>query len=80
MSTHLSVSSSQLTVEPAVCPFLDTRQHLCQAAFSGRSLDRRRREKLCSMDDHDRCPLFLSKLLRSSRPHFGFDAQPMRDK
>lgn len=80
MSAHLFTSSAQLPAEPAVCPFLDTRHHLCQAAFSGRSLDRRRREKVCATDDHDRCPLFLSKLLRSSRPHFGADTQQMRDK
>ena len=80
MSAHLFASSSQLPLEPAACPFFESRQHLCQAAFSGRSLDRRRGEKLCATDEHDRCPLFLSKLLRSSRPHFGADTQPMRDK
>ncbi len=80
MPAHLSASSSQLLAEPAACPFFDTHQHLCQVAFSGKSLDPRRREKLCATDDHDRCPLFLSRLLRSSGPHFGADIQPMRNK
>lgn len=80
MPAHQPTTSSLIFPENAVCPFLDAHQRTCHAAFSTAGLDRRRRETLCSSDEHDRCPLFLSKLLRANRPHFGFAPQPMRDK
>lgn len=80
MPARLPITSSPHFPEISVCPFLDAQQRSCHAAFSGAGLERRRKETLCLSDEHDRCPLFLSKLLRTNRPHFGFAASPMRDK
>ncbi len=51
------------------CPYHGADAH-CHAAASGISPDRRRIRDYCSSEDYDLCPLFLSKLLRSSRPRY----------
>ena len=53
----------------ARCPYhgVDAR---CRAAVSGLSPDRRRARNYCTSEDYDLCPLYLSKLLRSSRPRY----------
>ncbi len=50
------------------CPFTDSTCHTCLASTSGMALDPRRRSLYCCSESFDRCPLFLSKLLRGGRP------------
>jgi len=48
------------------CPYRDGSIR-CRAAASGLIPDRRRIRLNCSSDNYDCCPLYLARLLRSSR-------------
>ena len=47
------------------CPYFE--RGGCRAAFSRQALDRRRVQNYCACEDHDLCPFYLSKVLRSTR-------------
>jgi hypothetical protein len=47
----------------AACPYNDTSSGLCTASLSGMSTDRKD-SGVCSTENHDDCPIFLSKILR----------------
>jgi len=55
--------------DSSCCPYhgIDAR---CRAAASGLAPDRRRVRNYCTCEDYDLCPLYLSKLLRSSRARY----------
>ena len=65
-SEQLDAASS---VGSGCCPFFE-QGCTCSASFSSFVIDRRRALNYCSCEDHDLCPLFLSKVLRSSRPRY----------
>ena len=46
------------------CPFRNIIRNLCIVSLSSMSIDRRIESKYCSTENHDSCPLFLSRLLR----------------
>lgn len=48
------------------CPFFEASPTHCRASFAGRLFDRSRSVRRCQSDDHDNCPLFMARLLRSS--------------
>lgn len=62
------------------CPFYPVEADTCRAAVSGLRLEWRRREHLCTSDDHDHCTVFLSKVLRSSRPKASLETWPLHQK
>jgi hypothetical protein len=45
------------------CPFFDTGD-ICGAAISACVIGWKRKLVFCTTDDHDDCPLFISKVLR----------------
>lgn len=48
------------------CPFNHCASGLCVASLSAMAIDRATHTKYCGIDNHDACPIFLSKVLRSS--------------
>lgn len=50
----------------APCPFLGRAPFHCRAAMAKEPTARGRWLSRCQSDDHDNCPLFMAKLLRSS--------------
>jgi hypothetical protein len=48
------------------CPFLGRAPLRCRAAIAKEPTGRGRGLNRCQSDDHDNCPLFMAKLLRSS--------------
>ncbi len=55
------------------CPFYCAEKSACGAAFSATRLEPTRIAHRCFSEDHEDCPLFLSKILRHSQPLFGRD-------
>lgn len=51
------------------CPYHDGGSK-CLAALSGLPPDRLRVRNYCSCEDYDLCPLYLARLLRSTRPRY----------
>ena len=51
----------------ASCPFYDPLNRTCQASCSSMAIDRKRQATYCASEDHDDCPLFLARFLRSHR-------------
>ena len=51
------------------CPYFE-RGCACGASFSSLVIDRSRAATYCGGEDYDLCPLFLSKVLRSSRSRY----------
>jgi len=47
------------------CPFQDLIKNMCAASLSLMPLDSMVRSKYCCTENHDACPMFLSKLLRN---------------
>ena len=62
------------------CPFFRPEANACGASVSGPRLEWRRRKNICTSDDHDRCTLFLGKILRGSRPRARLELWPMGQK
>jgi len=56
-------------VAKSCCPYLE-QGCACRASFSSLVIDKSRVSRYCGSEDHDLCPLFLSKVLRSSRPRY----------
>lgn len=50
------------------CPFLDAECGYCGAAMLRFMPNSRQLYHYCCSDDHDDCPVFLAKALRSSSP------------
>jgi hypothetical protein len=50
----------------AGCPFFEPAQTVCRAALLTFMPESRHLYSYCCSDDHDDCPLFLAKALRSS--------------
>lgn len=50
------------------CPFFEARGSDCKAACANVSAIQQL--SYCETEDYDNCPLFLSRLLRNSRPKF----------
>lgn len=50
--------------DAAECPYVPTKKDYCSAAVMTVPINDRTRVHYCSSDDFDRCPLFLSKVLR----------------
>jgi hypothetical protein len=65
------VAMSCLTIqpEPKACPYRGVNPESCQASVGAASSARRMDIARCTSPDHDDCPTFLAKLLRSLRPH-----------
>ena len=47
------------------CPYFSTRIGVCLASLFLMAIEKSRREFVCSSDDWDDCPMFLSKTLRN---------------
>lgn len=62
-------------LDRAECPFYGAADSSCRASFSGMPVRRARKRLYCFSEDHDRCPLYLARLLRSSQPRQGTDLQ-----
>lgn len=58
--------TATLTDPAAPCPFLASSPGRCQAAFASAGPKRGRLARRCQSDEHDNCPLFMARLLRSS--------------
>ena len=61
-------------------PFYRNETDTCRAAVPGLRIEWRRRRERCTSDDHDDCTLFLSKILRSSRPKARLETWPIGQK
>jgi hypothetical protein len=55
---------SSLRFFEAACPYNGI--HTCMASLSSMTIDEYQRERWCSTDDYDSCPIFLAKVLRRS--------------
>jgi hypothetical protein len=66
----MPVQKMSLTQEPCnaleKCPFLDFDRGYCSAAMLRFMPESRQLYHYCCNDDHDDCPVFLAKALRSS--------------
>ena len=62
------------------CPFYCADKCACGASFSTSRLEPARISHRCFSEDHEDCPLFLSKILRHSQPLFGRDPWPVYQK
>ncbi len=51
------------------CPFQGATRESCLASVGGSDAVRVQRPARCTSSDHDGCPIYLAKLLRSLRPH-----------
>lgn len=60
-TSHLSKHTRLYEVE---CPYQRFTEDKCYASISPLPLDRNIKEKYCRSDNHDTCPMFISKLLR----------------
>lgn len=56
---------SNPATEGDVCPFF-VQEGACRASFSGLTIDPTRATHYCTVEDHDLCPIFLAKVLRST--------------
>ncbi len=56
----------QPTKTHLTCPYYDKTHGICLASFSGMPIDRVKVSRFCDSEDHDRCAIFLSKILRQS--------------
>jgi hypothetical protein len=52
---------------PMGCPYHDNLQRICRASFSEMKTGTGKIRRCCGSEDHDRCGIFLSKVLRQSR-------------
>ncbi len=52
------------------CPFLKASDQNCSASCVCTSITAAQQLSYCETEDYDNCPLFLSRLLRNSRPKF----------
>ena len=76
-----AMSLMQLTTETHDrCPFHRPESGSCHASIAGLRVEWRRRRTLCTTDDHDDCALFLSRILRASRPQATIDPWPIHQK
>lgn len=57
LSKHTSLYETE-------CPYQLFTENKCYAAISPLLLDGNIKEKYCCSDNHDTCPMFISKLLR----------------
>jgi hypothetical protein len=51
-------------VNELICPYLTAKNDLCSASIMVATINNGRKAYYCSMEDYDRCPLFLAKVLR----------------
>lgn len=58
------VDLSFADTDAAKCPYVPTKKDYCSAAVMTVLINDRTRVHYCSSEDFDRCPLFLSKVLR----------------
>lgn len=66
MTAQKLLTDSLALTHLEACPFLDTEQSYCVAAMLRFMPDSRQMYHYCCSDDHDDCPVFLAKALRSS--------------
>ncbi len=62
----LRVNSAPAPDLSSPCPFFAAASTHCRASLAGRPFERSRLARRCQSDDHDNCPLFMARLLRSS--------------
>lgn len=53
-------------VHGSMCPYWTAKSIFCSASIMIVAIDDRKRALYCCTEDHDRCPLFLAKVLRGS--------------
>ncbi|MDA8169650.1 MAG: hypothetical protein M0Z59_08155 [Nitrospiraceae bacterium] len=53
-------------MEKISCPYYSKKIDLCMASLFYFAIDKLREEYYCGNEDYDQCPMFLSKLLRTS--------------
>jgi hypothetical protein len=53
---------------PCDCPYHDSLQRICRASFSAMATGPGKIRRCCGSEEHDRCAIFLSKVLRQSHP------------
>ncbi len=52
------------------CPFFVSNSQDCKVSCSGAGTTATQQLCYCETEDYENCPLFLSRLLRNSRPKF----------
>jgi hypothetical protein len=62
------------------CPFHRPDAGTCRASVAGLNVEWRRRKSYCTTDDYDYCAVFLSKILRCSRPQATLEPWPIHQK
>jgi hypothetical protein len=72
--------SQPAAAAPERCPFHHDDSGSCRASVAGLRVEWRRRRSRCTSDDHDDCTLFLSRILRASRPQATIDPWPIHQK
>jgi hypothetical protein len=63
MMRRLAADEPPVEMLRAVCPYNNTSRGLCTASLSGMPTEGKDKG-LCSSENHDDCPIFLSKVLR----------------
>jgi len=69
MKTNIA-ENSNLLQQAMSCPFLDSSRQDCKAACLSTEISAAQQLCYCETEDYEDCPLFLSRLLRNSRPKF----------
>ena len=54
------------TICPNICPFYSKCDSICTASISSMSVSDFNAVMKCKSEDHDNCPVFLSKILRKA--------------
>lgn len=76
----MSASCVRPPVPEEGCPFHRADAGTCRASVVGLQVEWRRRKSHCTTDDYDYCAIFLSRILRASRPKATLDTWPIHEK
>ncbi len=58
------IDSKTLRVHGSICPYMTGEKDFCSASVMETTVSNDRWSHYCCTEDHDRCPLFLAKILR----------------
>ncbi len=61
-----SVISNGMTLTREGCTYKNTLRCICAASITYLTISDNMKAKYCDTENHDSCPLFLSKLMRGS--------------
>ncbi len=69
MPFTLEMTVSGPMSDPCKCPYHD-REGVCRASISAMPTERHRQVHYCNSEDHDLCPIFLARELRTRPFHY----------